>query len=98
MSHPDYYLNSAEQRGCSFQQLVQEELDAARRVFSRKQSSAHEGFAVLLEEVEELKALVWQKQRDRDPAEMFKELVQIGAMTQRMAEEIVLGGKVNCDD
>lgn len=36
-------------------QLVKEELKRAREKFPRNQSSAHEGYAVLLEEVEEMK-------------------------------------------
>lgn len=80
-----------------FQECVSYELDAARAAFPRPQASAHEGFAVLKEEIDELWEIVRQKQSKRDPAAMLKELVQIGAMTQRMAEEVVLGGKVNND-
>ena len=94
----DSVLFAAKVGEYTFPELVSAELAKARSYYPRKQASAHEGFAVLLEEVEELKALVWQKQRNRDPAEMLKELIQIGAMAQRMAEEIVLGGKVTCDD
>ena len=83
--------------GKTFAEMVKEELHKAKAAYPRLQTSAHEGFAVLLEEVEELKAIVWQKQKDRDPRAMLKELVQIGAMAQRMAGEIVGRGKVNED-
>ena len=36
-------------------------------------NSAHEGYAVILEEMDELKAHVWMKQKNRDVVEMRKE-------------------------
>lgn len=49
--------------------------------------SLHEGFAVLLEEVDEFKALVWRQTKDRDPAELLTELIHIAAMAARCAED-----------
>jgi hypothetical protein len=57
-------------------------------------ASAHEGWAVLLEEVDELWEEVKKKPAKRDPVHMYGELVQVAAMAQRMAEDIVLSGKV----
>lgn len=51
-------------------------------------NSAHEGFAVLLEEVDELKAHVWTKQKNRDLTAMRKEAVQVAAMAIRFATEV----------
>lgn len=51
-------------------------------------NSAHEGFAVLLEEVDELKAEVWKNQKRRDYTAMRKECVQVAAMAMRLALEI----------
>lgn len=76
---------------------AEQELRRAREHFPRSQASAHEGLAVLEEEVNELRTIVYQKQSNRDPAAMLKELIQVAAMAGRMAEEIVLGGKVNYD-
>lgn len=42
--------------------------------------SAHEGFAVALEEVDELKAHVWTNQKKRDYPAMRKEAMQCAAM------------------
>jgi NTP pyrophosphatase (non-canonical NTP hydrolase) len=50
-------------------------------------NSAHEGFAVLLEEVDELKEHVWTNQKRRDLAKMRKEAMQVAAMALRFMTE-----------
>jgi hypothetical protein len=50
--------------------------------------SAHEGLAVLLEEVDELKAEVWKKPAQRDVAAMRKEAIQIAAMALRFVLDV----------
>ena len=72
---------------------VAEELRRARSMY-RDMASAHEGWAVLREEVDELWEEVKKKPSKRDTAAMYIELVQVAAMAQRMAEDIVLSGKV----
>lgn len=49
-------------------------------------NSAHEGFAVILEEVDELKAEVWKRDHDRDA--MRKEAVQVAAMALRFLTDV----------
>lgn len=53
-----------------------------------KFNSAHEGFAVLLEEVDELKAHVWTRQDKRDLQSMRKEAKQVAAMALRFMLEV----------
>ena len=51
-------------------------------------NSAHEGFAVLLEEVDELKAHVWTNQKRRDLPEMRAEAIQVAAVAVRFARDV----------
>lgn len=51
-------------------------------------NSAHEGFAILLEEVDELKAHVWTNQKRRDLSAMREEAIQVAAMALRFAAEV----------
>jgi len=53
-----------------------------------KFNSAHEGYAVILEELDELKEEVWKKRQNRDRAKMRAEAVQVAAMALRFALEI----------
>lgn len=69
-----------------FAALVAQELADARAGHGPI-NSLHEGFAVILEEVDEFKAEVWKKRSKRDLNNALIELVQIGAMAQRVAED-----------
>lgn len=51
-------------------------------------NSAHEGFAVLNEEFDELKRHVWTNQSKRDLAAMKSEAIQVAAMAIRFAAEV----------
>jgi hypothetical protein len=66
---------------------VRVELVRALRLHSQF-NSAHEGYAVILEELDELKAECWKKRADRDRGAMRLEAVQIAAMALRFALEI----------
>ena len=54
--------------------------------------SAHEGYAVILEELDELKAEVWKRRVDRDRNKMLQEAVQVGAMAMRFIVDVCLEG------
>lgn len=51
-------------------------------------NSAHEGFAILKEEVDELWDYVKTNQKNRDLEAMRKEAIQIAAMAVRFATEV----------
>ncbi len=53
-----------------------------------KFNSAHEGYAVILEEVDELKEEIWKKRKDRDKGAMRAECIQIAAMALRFIEDV----------
>ena len=75
-----------------FKVSVAIELQKARAAY-RPMASAHEGWAVLREEVDELWDEVRKKPSARNYTAMYSELVQVAAMAQRMAEDICLTGK-----
>jgi hypothetical protein len=53
-------------------------------------NSAHEGYSVILEELEEFWEECRLKREKRDKAKMLKELIQVAAMAQRTAEDLGL--------
>jgi hypothetical protein len=65
---------------------VAAELQRARMKFAAFHS-AHEGFAVALEEVDELRAHVWKKQKERNLDAMRAEAIQAAAMFAAFAAE-----------
>jgi hypothetical protein len=70
----------------TFPDLVEAELKNARAKHQPIQS-AHEGYAVIAEEVEEFWDEVKKKRQDRDKTLMLHELVQLAAMARRTAED-----------
>ena len=73
----------------NFPDFVKNELERAREQ-NAPINSVHEGYGVILEEVDEFWAEVCKKKAERDPVNMFNELVQIAAMAQRVAEDVVV--------
>lgn len=69
----------------NFQELVAAELLRARSKHPALQTTLHEGYGVLLEEVDEVWDLV--KSQRPDPLNLLKELVHVAAMAQRFAED-----------
>lgn len=67
-------------------QLVMAEVQQARDNWPPF-NSAHEGYAVMLEEVHELQAHVWTNQKRRDLPKMRKEAMQVAAMALRFMGE-----------
>jgi len=53
-------------------------------------NSAHEGYAVILEELDELFDEIKKKSKDRSAEKMFDEAIQVAAMGIRFAMDIIL--------
>jgi hypothetical protein len=68
---------------------IQAELTRAREKNSTF-NSAHEGYAVILEELDELWEEVRKKRSDRDTNKMIEECTQIAAMAVRFIQDICL--------
>lgn len=67
--------------------MLQNEIDFAQLNFPAF-NSAHEGYAVLLEEVDELWEHVKTNQKKRDISLMRKEAIQVAAMAMRFALDV----------
>ena len=76
-------------KATNFSELVKKELAKARKK-NGKQASVHEGFAILLEEVDEFWEHVRAKSHLRDYNELLGELVQIASCAQKTAEDLVI--------
>lgn len=74
---------------------VTKELDRALRKYE-PMHSAHEGYAVLAEELDELKLEVWKKPKKRSDSRMRKEAAQVAAMAIRFMLDVT--GKRKDDD
>jgi NTP pyrophosphatase (non-canonical NTP hydrolase) len=73
----------------NFAKLVKDELKSARKQHG-PMNSIHEGYSVILEELDEVWDEVKKKTRERDLNHLLKELVQVSAMAQKMAEDVVM--------
>lgn len=72
----------------SFEKLVRLELERARQKHGPI-LSLHEGYSIILEEVDEFWDEVKKKQLSRDQEKVLSELVQVAAMCQAVAEDIL---------
>lgn len=63
-------------------QAIRDEVERAEGLHPRIHS-LHEGYAVILEELDEFKAEVWKKSSQRDDENVTKELIQCAAMCVR---------------
>lgn len=71
-----------------FAERVKCEVERAR-MLHKPINSAHEGYAVIREELEEFWEEVRMKRELRSRRHMYTELVQIAAMAQRTAEDVL---------
>lgn len=73
----------------TFSDAVTKELSSAREKHG-PMISIHEGYAVILEELDEVWEEVKKKTKERDLDNLYKELIQVAAMAQKMAEDVVM--------
>lgn len=73
---------------------VRNELEAAQKRFP-PMNTAHEGYAIILEELDELWGHVRIKQGMRLSHEMRREAIQIAAMALRFAHDVCDTGRGN---
>lgn len=71
-----------------FQSDVRDEMILAKQKH-KPINSSHEGYAVILEELDEFWEEVRKKKEHRNTNNMYKQLVQIAAMAQRTAEDVI---------
>ena len=67
---------------------IGDEVTRAKSLWPRDFTTAHEGYAVLLEEVDELWDHVKTNQKRRDLIAMRKEAIKVAAMALRFATEV----------
>lgn len=85
-----YYASPTPQPLSNYRQVA---IDIVEEIVSARKNhgpiaSAHEGYAIMLEEMDEVKEHVWVKQKLRDQSLLRKELVQLAAMAVAMIVEI----------
>jgi len=71
------------------------ELSTAMKAYYSPFASAHEGYAVIAEEVDELWEHVRFPYKQRNAESMRRECIQIAAMAARFAIELCETGRVN---
>ncbi len=83
------YQISSEKQDQANENLTEIQIECQKAMFDWPEfHTAHEGYAVLLEEVDELWDEVKKKPKNRDSAKMKAECIQIAAMALRFATEI----------
>ena len=68
-----------------FLREVRDEYESVRREHGEHYHSAHEGWAVMFEEVDELWDEVRKKRKNRDPRSMRRECVQVACCALKFA-------------
>lgn len=72
-----------------FSKAVQDELARAYDLHGPI-NSLHEGYAVILEEMDEAWEEIRKKTNNRDMNHLLMEFIQIGAMAQKVAEDVII--------
>lgn len=73
----------------TFNEMINEELVRARKKHG-PMNSLHEAHSVILEELDEVWDEIKKKTKARDLNHLLKELVQVAAMCQKTAEDVII--------
>lgn len=82
-------MESHEEKTQVILKLVAEEIKRAKSMYPDNFVNQHEGYAVLLEEVDELWDEIKKNQKNYDLLAQKKEAIQVAAMAVRMAVELL---------
>lgn len=72
-----------------FSKAVQEEISRAYALHGPV-NSLHEGYAIILEEMDEAWDEIKKKRSKRNMKGLLLEFIQIGAMAQKIAEDVII--------
>ncbi len=67
--------------------LISSGYDHAVRKYPVRFHSLHEGYAIILEELDELRAEIWKRSDKREQRRLVEEAQQVGAMALRFLIE-----------
>lgn len=89
----NYMINESKKEAAKLELLQEITIDVINELNGALENwpalnSAHEGYAVILEEMDELWDHVKTKQKNRDLTKMKKEAIQVAAMAMRFAYEV----------
>lgn len=71
-------------------ELVERELRRAMEIHPDNFHSYHEGYAIIEEELDELKEQVWMKAKFRNKEQMKSEAIQLSAMGARFCADLLI--------
>lgn len=81
-------MKTHEEKTQDILKLIANEVARAKTMYPDNFVNQHEGYAVMLEEVDELWDEIKKKQKDYDLLKQKKEAIQIAAMAVRIAVEL----------
>jgi hypothetical protein len=81
-------MKTHEEKTQDILKLIANEVARAKTMYPENFVNQHEGYAVMLEEVDELWDEIKKKQKDYDLLKQKKEAIQVAAMAVRIAVEL----------
>ncbi len=81
-------MKTHKQKTADILELIANEVARAKTMYPENFVNQHEGYAVMLEEVDELWDEIKKKQKDYDLLKQKKEAIQVAAMAVRICVEL----------